>query len=92
MPWHLTFIHTQSPIIRGLKKELPLLNVYAIATGATFSAGFFLLPGLAAAEAGPAVVFSYFLDVVPLVPSILSKIELATAMPKASGEHYFLDP
>jgi len=27
-----------------LKKELTLLNVYAIATGTTLSAGFFLLP------------------------------------------------
>ena len=34
-----------------LKKELGLFDVYAIATGVTLSAGFFLLPGLAAVEA-----------------------------------------
>ena len=35
---------------KRLKKELSLFGVYAIATGTTLSAGFFLLPGLAAAE------------------------------------------
>jgi len=43
---------------KRLKKELTLLNVYAIATGTTLSAGFFLLPGLAASEAGPAVILA----------------------------------
>ena len=32
--------------IKRLKKELKLLDVYAIATGTTLSAGFFLLPDL----------------------------------------------
>ena len=40
------------PKTKKLKKQLSLLNVYAIATGTTLSAGFFLLPGLAAAQAG----------------------------------------
>ena len=38
----------------ALKKELRLLDVYALATGATLSAGLFLLPGIAAAQAGVA--------------------------------------
>ena len=62
-----------------LKKELTLIHVYAIATGATLSAGFFLLPGMAAAEAGPAIVLSYMIAAIPLIPAILSKIELTTA-------------
>ena len=33
-----------------LKKELSLFDVYVISTGAMFSSGFFLLPGLATAE------------------------------------------
>ena len=36
-----------------LKKELGLFDVYVISTGAMISSGFFLLPGLAAAKAGP---------------------------------------
>ncbi|MDG5469781.1 amino acid permease [Deltaproteobacteria bacterium IMCC39524] len=76
---------------KRLKKELRLLDVYAIATGATLSAGFFLLPGIAAAEAGPALVLAYMLAAVPLIPAMFSVIELATAMPRAGGVYYFLD-
>ena len=46
---------------KRLKKELSLLDVYAIATGTTLSAGFFLLPGIAAIHAGPALILSYFI-------------------------------
>lgn len=44
-----------------LRKELGLLDVYAVAVGTTLSSGFFLLPGLAFAQAGPAVLVSYLL-------------------------------
>ena len=44
-----------------LEKRLGLWDVYALATGATFSSGFFLLPGIAAARAGPAMPLSYLL-------------------------------
>ncbi len=76
---------------KRLKKELKLLDVYAIATGATLSAGFFLLPGIAAAEVGPALVLAYMLAALPLIPAMFSVIELATAMPRAGGVYYFLD-
>ena len=76
---------------KRLNKELTLIDVYAIATGATLSAGFFLLPGLAAAEAGPAIVLSYMIAAIPLIPAILSMVELTTAMPKAGGVYFFLD-
>jgi basic amino acid/polyamine antiporter, APA family len=74
-----------------LKKEIGLFGVYAIATGATLSAGFFLLPGLAAVEAGPAIVLAYLIAAIPLIPATFSIIELATAMPRAGGVYYFLD-
>ncbi len=74
-----------------LKKELKLLDVFAIATGTTLSAGFFLLPGIAAQEAGPALILAYVIAAVPLIPAMFSIIELATAMPKAGGVYYFLD-
>ncbi|MHC4990881.1 MAG: APC family permease, partial [Planctomycetota bacterium] len=76
---------------RRLRKEIPLLGVFSVATGATLSAGLFLLPGLAAAQAGPAVVLCYLLAVVPLVPAAFSIVELSTAMPRAGGAYYFLD-
>jgi len=74
-----------------LKKELGLFDVYAVATGTTLSAGFFLLPGLAAAQAGPGLVLAYLLAAVPLIPAMFSIAELATAMPRAGGVYYFLD-
>ena len=74
-----------------LKKEIGLLGVYAIAAGTTLSAGFFLLPGLAATSAGEALVLAYIIAAIPLIPSMFSIIELATAMPKAGGVYYFLD-
>ena len=74
-----------------LKRELGLFDVYAIATGATLSSGFFLLPGLAAAQAGGAIPLAYLLAGVLLLPGILSMAELSTAMPRAGGIYYFLD-
>ena len=74
-----------------LNKELTLVNVYTIAIGTTLSAGFFLLPGIAFNEAGPAVVLSYLIAVIPLIPAMFSMVELATAMPRAGGAYYFLD-
>lgn len=76
---------------KRLRKELKLFDVFALATGTTLSAGFFLLPGLAAQEAGPALVLAYLLAAVPLIPAMVSIVELATAMPRAGGLYYFLD-
>ncbi len=74
-----------------LQKNLTLFDVYAISTGAMFSSGFFLLPGIAFAQAGPSVVLAYFLAGIGVLPAMLSKSELATAMPRAGGTYYFLD-
>ncbi|MEM1270160.1 MAG: APC family permease, partial [Bacteroidota bacterium] len=77
--------------MRGkLKKELGLFDVYAVSTGAMFSSGFFLLPGLAAAKAGPAVGLAYLLAGVLIMPAMLSVAELTTAMPKSGGAYYFI--
>ncbi len=77
--------------IKPLQKELKLFDVFAITTGATLSGGFFLLPGLAAAEAGTSILLSYLLVAIPLVPAVFSLVEMATAMPRAGGIYYFLD-
>ena len=75
----------------GLKKELTLLDVYVIGTGSMLSAGFFLLPGIAASKTGTSVVLAYFLASLLAIPALLSKAELGTAMPRAGGVYYFLD-
>jgi APA family basic amino acid/polyamine antiporter len=74
-----------------LKKELGLFDVYAICTGAMFSSGFFLLPGLAAAQTGSSVALAYFIAGILMLPAMFSMAELSTAMPRAGGDYYFLD-
>ena len=73
-----------------LKKELNLLGVYCIATGAMISSGLFILPGLAHAQAGPAVIFSYFIAGLLALTGLLSQAELVSAMPKAGGEYFYV--
>jgi len=74
-----------------LDKELSLIDVYAISTGAMFSSGFFLLPGLASAQAGPGVVLAYLVSGLLVLPALFSLAEMCTAMPRAGGAYYFLD-
>jgi amino acid transporter len=54
------------------------------------SSGLFVLPGLAHAEAGPAVVISYALAGVLAISGTLSIAELTTAMPKAGGDYFYI--
>jgi amino acid transporter/mannitol/fructose-specific phosphotransferase system IIA component (Ntr-type) len=82
---------TRASRSQRLEKELGLWDVYALATGATLSSGFFLLPGLAAAGAGAAMPLSYLLAAAIVLPGLFSSVELTTAMPKAGGIYYFLD-
>lgn len=74
-----------------LKKQLGLIDVFAVAAGAMISSGLFVLPAIAFAKSGPAVVLSYFFASVLVLPSVLSKAELATAMPRAGGTYFFVE-
>lgn len=73
-----------------LEKGLGFIEVSSIAVGAMISSGLFILPGIAHAMAGPAVVFSYFLAGLLALTGTLSIAELATAMPKAGGDYFFI--
>jgi len=74
----------------ALKKELGLLGVFAIASGAMISSGLFILPGLAFQKAGPAMVLSYIIAGILVLPTVFSKAELVTAMPKAGGDYFYI--
>ena len=76
---------------RTLKKELGLLDVFCIAAGAMISSGLFVLPGIAYAKTGSSVVVSYLIASFMMIPTLFSKAELATAMPKAGGDYFFID-
>jgi len=74
----------------ALKKGLGLLEVFSIAAGAMISSGLFVLPGLAFAKAGPAMILSYIIAGVLVIPALFSKAELVTAMPKAGGDYFYI--
>ena len=74
-----------------LEKGLGFFDIFSIATGAMISSGIFILPGLAFARTGPAVIVSYFLAGILALIGIFSIIELSTAMPKAGGDYYFIN-
>ena len=74
-----------------LCEELTLIEVFAIASGAMISSGLFVLPGIAYAKTGSSVIFSYLIASLLIIPAMLSKTELATAMPKAGGDYFFID-
>ena len=76
---------------KRLKRELGLLDIFCIASGAMISSGLFILPGLAFAKTGPAVLISYAIASLLVIPAMLSKAELSTAMPKAGGTFFFID-
>jgi amino acid transporter len=74
-----------------LKKDLGLFDVFAISTGAMFSSGFFLLPGIASHYTGPSVFLAYLLAGLLIVPAMFSIAEISTALPKSGGAYFFLD-
>jgi amino acid transporter/mannitol/fructose-specific phosphotransferase system IIA component (Ntr-type) len=74
-----------------LKKQLGSLDVFAVASGAMISSGLFVLPAIAFAKAGPAMILSYFFASLLIIPSVLSKAELSTAMPRAGGTYFFVE-
>lgn len=76
---------------KTLKKNLTLFDVYAMSTGAMFSSGLFLLPGIAASYTGNSVWLAYFCAGFLILPAMYCMAELSTAMPKAGGTYYFLD-
>ncbi|PRZ00674.1 amino acid transporter [Marinilabilia salmonicolor] len=76
---------------KKLTKELGLFDVFAISTGAMFSSGFFLLPGLASQYTGPSVFVAYLVSGLLILPAMFSMAEIATALPRAGGAYFFLD-
>ena len=73
-----------------MNKKLGFLEVFSIATGAMISSGLFVLPAVVYGKAGPSILLAYFIAALVVVPAMLSKAELATAMPKSGGDYFFV--
>lgn len=73
-----------------LKRELHLIDVFTITAGSMICSGLFIIPGIAYSRAGPAAILAYLLAALIALPTMLSAVELATAMPKAGGVYFFV--
>ncbi len=74
-----------------LAKDMGLVSAMAVGIGTMIGAGIFVLPGVAAAEAGPAVVLSFMIGGSIAMVNAFSVSELGTAMPKAGGAYYYIN-
>jgi len=74
-----------------LARDLGFLEAYTIGLGTMIGAGIFVLPSIAAAQAGPASMVSFFVGGMISLLAALSLSELATGMPKAGGSYYYVN-
>ncbi|MFC7212334.1 amino acid permease [Natronoarchaeum sp. GCM10025321] len=74
-----------------LAKDLGLVSAMMIGIGTMVGAGIFVLPGIAAREAGPIVVLSFVIGGMIAMINALAVSELGTAMPKAGGGYYYIN-
>ncbi len=72
-------------------QKFNLWDIFCIATGAMISSGLFVLPAVAYKYSGPSIIVAYFLAGILMIPSIFSKSELLSAMPKAGGTYFFIE-
>ncbi len=77
--------------MKKLERSLSLTSAVAIALSAMLGSGIFVLPGLAAAKTGPSIWLAYLLAAICVLPAVLSKAELATAMPTSGGTYVFVE-
>ena len=73
-----------------LSRTLGLLDVTMIGVGAMIGAGIFVLTGIAAGEAGPALVLAFLLNGIVTTFSALSYAELGSCFPEAGGGYLWV--
>ena len=77
--------------MKKLKRELRFLDLFCVAAGTMISSGLFVLPAIAYKHVGPVVFVAYLVASLLVIPGMLCKAELATAMPKAGGDYFFIE-
>lgn len=76
---------------KDLQQRLGLFDVFSVAAGAMISSGLFILPAIVYTHAGPGIIISYLLAALLMLPSVFSKAELTTAMPRAGGTYFYVE-
>lgn len=80
----------ESPKEVELSRDLGLFTITMIGTGAMIGAGIFVLTGIAAGAAGPALVLVFLLNGIVTMFTAFSYAELSSAMPRAGGSYVWV--
>ncbi|ABL78910.1 APC family permease [Thermofilum pendens] len=74
---------------KGFRRSLTLLDAVSVGLGAIIGAGIFVLIGIAAGLAGPAVVLAVLVSGLSASLTALSFAELGSALPRAGGVYEY---
>ena len=73
-----------------LSRDLSLFDITMIGVGAMIGAGIFVLTGIAAGTAGPALILSFALNGIVTVFTAMVYAELGSAIPEAGGGYLWV--
>ena len=76
--------------MKKLQRTLSLPGAIAVSVGGMLS-GIFVLPGLAVGITGSSIWLAFLVAALCILPAVLSKSELATAMPKSGGTYVYIE-
>ncbi len=76
--------------MKKLQRTLSLPGAVAVSIGGMLS-GIFVLPGLAVGITGSSVWLAFLVASICILPAVLSKSELATAMPTSGGAYVYIE-
>ena len=76
--------------MKKLQRTLSLPGAIAVSVGGMLS-GIFVLPGLAVGITGSSIWLAFLVAALCILPAVLSKSELATAMPKSGGTYIYIE-
>ncbi len=73
-----------------LSRDLSLFDITMIGVGAMIGAGIFVLTGIAAGAAGPALILSFALNGIVTILTAMAYAELGSAIPEAGGGYLWV--
>ena len=76
--------------MKKLERTLSLPGAIAVSIGGMLS-GIFVLPGYAVEITGSSVWLAFLVAAICILPAVLSKSELGTAMPKSGGTYVYIE-
>ena len=74
----------------GLIRDLSLFDITMVGVGAMIGAGIFVLTGIAAGTAGPALILAFALNGVVTIFTAMVYAELGSAIPEAGGGYLWV--